>query len=359
VNFSEQPPSKQWAALKYRGELFAEVWFKPEDQPFELVFRIPQRSFQILGARQRLTLENLLKAVGVEAEEVDTWSDEYDANPVTDEIGSDLKRPLAPPPQDVTHLDLFVTLKPPETDFTLNIPEPEVTEPPEQVDPVGSQAPATEEVAEPPPEAIVPVGTGEAQTDEPSNPPLAGAPVEIDGAPIDEATWQFLEARWTAILGLEASVDNLRNNMESLRSEMESAAGKALPLEVKVNALSGDVVQWNKAKSRIRYAVPKAREFIHRATWATGTAERKKLAEWVEAHVPHRVPFTGLQGVLQQFEALLKDRQALQAQGTSVQQECKSVCAECQSTLRTLQSNASANASRKKGGLGKGKNYRT
>ena len=49
VNFSEQPPSKQWAALKYRGEKFAEVWFKPEGQPLALTFRIPQASFQIPG----------------------------------------------------------------------------------------------------------------------------------------------------------------------------------------------------------------------------------------------------------------------------------------------------------------------
>src|SRR5262249_22958622 len=46
VNFSEQPPSKQWAALKYRGEKIAEVWFKPEDNPFALTIRIPQKSFQ-------------------------------------------------------------------------------------------------------------------------------------------------------------------------------------------------------------------------------------------------------------------------------------------------------------------------
>ena len=49
MKFSEQPPSKQWAALKYRGEKFAEVWFKPEGQPLVLAFRIPRGSFQIPG----------------------------------------------------------------------------------------------------------------------------------------------------------------------------------------------------------------------------------------------------------------------------------------------------------------------
>src|SRR6266436_4696732 len=73
VSFSEQPPSKQWAALKYRGEKLAEVWLKPEGEPFALTFRIPRESFQIPGMGQRLTTENLLKAVGITTEEVESW----------------------------------------------------------------------------------------------------------------------------------------------------------------------------------------------------------------------------------------------------------------------------------------------
>ena len=76
MNFSEQPPSKQWAALKFRGEKIAEVWFKPEGEPFALTFRIPQASFQIPGMGQRLTTENLLKAVGLATEEVESWRHE-------------------------------------------------------------------------------------------------------------------------------------------------------------------------------------------------------------------------------------------------------------------------------------------
>src|SRR2546430_5966268 len=73
VNFSEQPPSKQWAALKYRGEKLAEVWFKPEGEPFGLTFRIPRESFQIPGMGQRLTTETLLKAVAIGIDEVESW----------------------------------------------------------------------------------------------------------------------------------------------------------------------------------------------------------------------------------------------------------------------------------------------
>src|SRR5437870_5987111 len=73
VNFSKQPPSKQWAALKYRGEKFAEVWFKPEGEAYALTFRIPHKSFQDPETGQKLTTENLLKAVGIAPDEVEAW----------------------------------------------------------------------------------------------------------------------------------------------------------------------------------------------------------------------------------------------------------------------------------------------
>ena len=53
--------------------------------------------------------------------------------------------------------------------------------------------------------------------------------------------------------------------------------------------------------------------------------------------------------VAEQLENLLKDRQVLSAHGVSVYQECKSISAEIQGALRTLQSNAAANATRKRG----------
>ena len=65
MNFAEQPPSKQWLALKVRGVKFAEVWFKPDEEPWGLRFRIPQNSFHVPLVAKRLTLETLLKAVGL------------------------------------------------------------------------------------------------------------------------------------------------------------------------------------------------------------------------------------------------------------------------------------------------------
>jgi hypothetical protein len=287
VNFSEQPPSKQWAALKYRGETIAEVWFKPEGEPFALALRIAEKSFQVPDLDQHLTIEKLLKAVGIATEEVEAWRLEGASHPSTDGLDSEFRRPLSPPPEDVAYLQLHFTLK---------------------------------------------------------SPPDAAAPDEIP-----EARWQQLEARWNTILGLEASIETLRMSMESLRSELEAAASKALTADEKVHALNADVAQWNKAKSRVHYALPKAREFIHRSVWAAGTPERKRLGELFKTHVGPRVPFPEMDRLPEQLEYLLKDRQILSAQGVAVYQECKGVSAAVQGALRTVQSNAAANAIKKRG----------
>ena len=291
MSLSEQPPSKQWAALKYRGEIVAEVWFKPEGEPFALAFRIPRESFQTPDTGQRLTIEGLLKAVGIAREEVESWRHEGASHPGKDGLDSELSRPLSPPPQDVAHLNLYVNLKPP---------------------------------------------------------PQAVAPDESRGPEVPEAKWQHLEARWHAILGVEASMDALRMSMEALRAEMEASARKTLTADEKVHALNADVAQWNKAKNRVYYALPKAREFIHRSTWAAGTPERKKLGELFKNHIGPRVPFPEVDQVAEQLENLLKDRQTLSAHGVSVYQECKGVSAAVHGALRTLQSNATANATKKR-----------
>lgn len=160
--------------------------------------------------------------------------------------------------------------------------------------------------------------------------------------------WQALEAVWKAVLGLEASIDSSRLGMEGLRIEMEAAFKKALTVEEKLHALQADVAQWTAAKNRIHYALPKAREFIHRATWAAAVPERKRLEEVVRNHVEPRVPLPEVDRVREQFEHLQKDRQVLFAQGNAVYQECRGILAEIQRALGTLQRNAADNARRKR-----------
>jgi hypothetical protein len=158
------------------------------------------------------------------------------------------------------------------------------------------------------------------------------------------------------VLGLDATVDTLRNSMEGLRAELEASLRRTLTADEKGHALAADVAQWNKAKSRAHFALPKASEFIHRATWAAGTPERKRLGEVFKNPVGTQPPLPPPGELQQALEMLRKDRQVLSAKGVAVYQECKTIAADVQGALRRLQSNAAARASQKKGGTGpKGK----
>jgi uncharacterized protein YoxC len=301
VNFSEQLPSKQWAALTFRGERIAEVWFKPEGEPLALVIRIPQSSFQIPGIGHRLTPENLLKAVAIATDEVESWRPGGASPSALDGPDPDLTNPLPQPPHDVTHLEIHVRLKPP-------------------------------------PEAVA---------------------HEVSGEPeVVPAEWHNLEAGWKAVLGLEATVETLRKSVEGLRAELEASMRRALTADDKVHALAADVAQWNKAKNRAHFALPKASEFIHRATWAAGTPDRKRLGELFKNPIGTQTSLPPAEEVLQELEMLRKDRQVLSAKGAAVYHECKAIAADVQGALRRLQSNAATRASQKKGGTGaKGKSF--
>jgi hypothetical protein len=292
MNFSEQPPSQQWAALTFKGEKIAEVWFKPEGEPFALTFRIPQKSFQLPGIGQRLTAEILLKAVGIATEEVESWRHGDVSHSGMEGSNPELRQPLPPPSQDDTHLTIHVSIKQPDQ---------------------------------------------------------AEAPTESGEPEASLVRLQDLVARWNAILGLEVTIDTLRQRMESLRMQMEAAANKTLTGDEKVHATNADLAQLNKAKSRVHYTLPKVKEFIHRAVWALATPERKKLEELFKNHLQSQTPFPETEKVPDQLEFLLKDRQILSSHGTAVLQECQGVAAEIQGALRTLQSNAAARARKKIG----------
>lgn len=159
---------------------------------------------------------------------------------------------------------------------------------------------------------------------------------------------QMLEARWKTILGLEAGIESMRLSMEGLRIEMENAYKKSLNVEDKVHALQSDVAQWTKAKNRVHYALPKVREFVHKATWALGIPERKELEAIFKNYIEPQIPFPELDKVPEQLDFLQKDRQILAAQGNAVCQECRGICAEIQRAVSTLQKNAAAKAREKR-----------
>ena len=181
--------------------------------------------------------------------------------------------------------------------------------------------------------------------DDPKPPDQAAADEGYEEVPLEK--WQALDVLWKGVLGLEASIEAARLGVDSLRAEMESAYRKPLGVEEKVHALQSDVAQWNKAKNRVHHALPKAREFIHRATWAAAVPERKVLEVVFKDFVAPRSPLLDVDKVREDLEHLQKDRQVLFAQGNAVQQECRAIIAEIRSALSALQRNAADNARRK------------
>jgi hypothetical protein len=291
VNSSEQVPSDEWAAVEHLWEDIAEAWFKPEGEGSTFMFRIPRNRFRTADASRRVTIETLLEAASISKDEVESWRLEDASHSGVGGANPELSDPLPLPPPDATHLTVYVHLKPP------------------------TQAADRDE------------GRGQA-------------------IPLEK--WQALEACWKGILGLEASIETSRLGMDGLQAEMEAAFKKTLTVEEKLHALQADVAQWNKAKNRIHYALPKVREFIHRATFALAVPERKRLEEIFRNHIEPRIPLPEMDKVREQLEHFQKDRQVLFAQGNSVHQECRGITGEIQRALSTLQRNAADRARQKR-----------
>jgi len=154
------------------------------------------------------------------------------------------------------------------------------------------------------------------------------------------ARWQDLEGRWKSILGIEAAVDNVRASIESLLLQMEGSLKRTLTIEEKSYALRADIAQWDRAKNRVHYVLPRMRDFIHRAVWSLGSPERKRLGELYKEHIQPQIPFAEMNDILKQLEDLQKDRQVLSGLGKGVYQESKAIAAEVQGAVSALQNNA-------------------
>lgn len=286
-----------WVTLIHMGEEIAEAWTMPEGGGFTFVFLVPRNRLEI--ENPNLSVATLLDAAGLTMDAVESWRLGDDSR--SGAGGEGLEEPLPPPPPDDDQLTVYVQLKRPE------------------------QSEAVDEGA-------------------------------IEEVALEQ--WQLLDGIWSAIVSLESSIDASRLGMDGLRAEMDSAFKRPLAVEEKLNALQADVAQWTKAKSRVHHALPKVREFVHRATWAQTVAERKLLGEFVENHLRPRVPFAGVDKVRERLEHLQKERQVLLATGNAVYQECRGILGEIQRATATLQRNAAERARQKRSaGREKGKHF--
>ncbi len=290
----ESELSTDWATLTYDGDVVAEAWTMPDGDASTVMFLVPRARLEPSEGRMPVTIDILLQAAGISSVDIDSWRLGDDS--LAGNTNSDLTIPLPLPTEDDDQLTIHVRLKPPPAD--------------------------------------------------------AG----VEDIPLEK--WQALDLLWKAILSLESAIDTARMGMESLRNEMDSAFKRPLAVEEKLNALQADVAQWTKAKSRVHHALPKVREFIHRATWSQTVAERKALEEIVKSHVEPRVPVAGVDRIRERLEHLQKDRQVLLATGNAVHQECRGILGEIQRATSSLQRNAAERAKQKRSaGREKGKHF--
>jgi hypothetical protein len=163
------------------------------------------------------------------------------------------------------------------------------------------------------------------------------------------AKWQQLEARWRGVLGLEATIETLRIRLKALWAEMEASLKMPLPAQEKLHASAADVSQWTKAKARVYSTLPRAKDFVRRATWATGTPERKRLGEFFKHADGFSIPCTERDEMLEELEVLRQNLQNLSTRGWAVSNECKLVSADIQQALSKLQSSSAARGAQKRG----------
>jgi hypothetical protein len=162
------------------------------------------------------------------------------------------------------------------------------------------------------------------------------------------AKWQQLEARWKAGLGLEAAIETLRIRLKGVCKEMEASLKTGLTSEEKPNASAADLSEWSKAKSRVHLSLPKAQNFIQRASWATVIPDRRTLTEFFKSADGVFAPNREIDQMLERLEALRRDLQVLSAQGWAISDECKSVTATVQGSLEKLQKNSAARSAQKR-----------
>lgn len=294
MSVAEQQLSTDWVVLTHEGEPIAEVWQMPEDGRTTFVFLVPRDRLE--RGERPVTVAMLLDAATLDLDSVDSWRLGEECHADADRT---LETPLPSPGPDDSHLTVYVHLKSP---------------------------------------AI----------------PNGHSPVEE--FPLEK--WQALDVIWKAIISLESSIDATRLGMDGLRAEMDAAFKRPLAVEEKLNALQADIAQWTKAKSRVHHALPKVREFVHRATWAMAVPERKRLEEIIKEHVEPRIPMANVDQFRERLEHLQKDRQVLLATGNAVHQECRGILGEIQRATSTLQRNAAERARQKRSaGREKGKHF--
>ncbi len=244
------------------------VWFCPAAIPNGLMIAVPSTLFADPNILPRLTLRQLVVAIGLDAGQILCWAVSgmtFDAaggmSPLLDQV--------LPPPATGSNVDVSVWLVP------LNQP-------------------------------MWPAGA----------PSVSGFPVPADGQPAlaggmgseaDQRLLAAIDSSWNGIQQLEARVGTIRKELGSIVSRLNSL-NRDLSSDERRTCDSKDVQDWSDARRWLRDSLSVLSRSIKEIDVGTtsGAGQKHKFEEVYQKYVLPRIPFSGLAQAVNEFDSYRK-----------------------------------------------------
>ena len=269
----QRNPSAAWEPipLDASGQFVIWVWFRPATAPDGIVFSIPPVLFSNPGVTARLTVRQLILTVGIESPiayfTVGTQS--FDAaggmSPIMDSVLS--------PPTDGRNLDVTV--------MTLPVMP----------------------MAYPPPTGVVPDVSMQ-----------SAAGYAPSGSGIDAQLLDAMDSVWNGVVQLEVRVSSIRKELGAAIARVNSL-NRDLSSHERLACDSKDLSEWSDARRWLRDSQSVLQRAVKEIDVGTtsGAGKRNRFEEIHQNHVIPRIPFPGLQQVVNEFESYRKILQGVVA----------------------------------------------
>lgn len=267
----QRAPSLNWEPIPLdpSGHYFAWAWFRPATIPSGLMIAIPGAVFAESRIAARLSVRQLVVAVGLDASQIQCWS----VNGVSfDAAGGN--SPL---------LDHLLPAPPPEGQVLLytwmEIPQPAVW----QEIPVAATGLPMPVVNQSSPHAVG------------------------QSSPKDEQLFAAIDSCWNGIRQLETKVGTVRKQLDQAMSRLNSLNRELTPEERRA-CDNKDTKDWLDARRWLRDSLATLSRFIKEIDMGTtsGAGQRHHFEDIHRQFVAPRVPFAGLEQTVLEFESHAK-----------------------------------------------------
>lgn len=261
---AERNPSPNWEPIAFapQGQCAVWVWFRPATLPTGLMISIPFAAFAEPSTAGLLTIRQLVTAMGLEASQVLGWSvNGYQfegaagTSPMLDQVLP------APAPDGQTQVAVWMEMSQP-----------------------GMWAQAA-----PVPQAM----------------PTASA-----GSPLDARYFDAIDSCWNGIRQQESKVGSIRKQLDQLAVRLNSLNRDLTPEERRASD-NKDTKDWLDARRWLRDSLATLTRSIKEIDMGTtsGAGQRHRFEDIHRQFVAPRIPFTGLEHAVIEFESYSKTLQ--------------------------------------------------